>query len=345
MADVKISALPAATLPLAGTEAVPLVQGGITVQAPSAEFGPSLPLTVADGGTGLSSGTSGGVPYFSASGTISSSGALTLNRIVLGGGAGGAPTVLGSLGTTTTVLHGNAAGAPTFGAVNLATDVTGNLPVTNLNSGTSASATTFWRGDGTWTQVSAAALTGNLPVTNLNSGTGATSSTFWRGDGTWASAGGGGSSNLAYQTSDVTIGTSGTLFSVGTNTALPSPGSYTITIGGSYVNNGSFGTLVLDVQISSGAVVSFMTQGLISPNDEGTFFVTMVVNVVGNTYYFSTLSTVFSDNDGLLSVTPGGLVETLGSPVTDLVVLTGHWNAGGSEIYLQASSVQYVVAT
>jgi len=89
-------------------------------------------LAVANGGTNLASGTSGGVLYYSAAGTLASSGALTANLIVLGGGAGASPTSLSCAGTTT-VLHGGT--PPTCAAVNLATDTTGSIGVATGGTG------------------------------------------------------------------------------------------------------------------------------------------------------------------------------------------------------------------
>ena len=64
-------------------------------------------LPVVRGGTGLSSGTSGGIPYFSATGTLASSAALTANNVLVGGGAGATPASTNLLAISAAVTTGN----------------------------------------------------------------------------------------------------------------------------------------------------------------------------------------------------------------------------------------------
>lgn len=122
MAEVKISALPAASTPLAGTEVLPIVQNGVTDKVSVANLTAgramsaasltltSTPLAATSGGTGFASYAVGDLLYASTTTALSK---------------------LADVATGNALISGGVGAAPSWGKIGLTTHVSGTLPVAN----------------------------------------------------------------------------------------------------------------------------------------------------------------------------------------------------------------------
>lgn len=157
MADTKISALTAATTPLAGTEVLPIVQSGVTKQVSVADLtagravsASSLtltgsPLAATSGGTGQSSYAVGDLLYASSTTALSK---------------------LADVATGNALISGGVGIAPSWGKIGLTTHVSGTLGATNGGTGLSSATTgdlLYASGTNTWASLADVA-TGNALI-------------------------------------------------------------------------------------------------------------------------------------------------------------------------------------
>jgi len=214
-------------------------------------------------------GTSGGIVYFDSATTWASSGVLTNNALIKGGGAGGAPSsvttgtgVLTALGVNTGsagafVVNGGDLGTPSAGVVTNLTgtasiNINGTVGATTANTGTFSSTVHKGATSGTVT-IAAPAVAGTQSYTlpsAVPAANGYVLSSTTAGVMSWAAAGSGspggsttqvqynsagafaGSANMTFNGTSLTLANSASIAGM----SVSSPASYCTGLGGTALN-------------------------------------------------------------------------------------------------------------